>query len=582
MFALFKKRLPSFTNQELLGRNSWKLEKKVATSFVVTVASLSVISILVWVNISQLIEANRQLDQAYLRIVKLEALNSEIFSAEAGQRGYIITGNERYLEGYYLAIADINQSLDKIDQQAKNDPTKQQRLQTLKPIIEKRLANLAEVLDARYKGGFVAAQRLIGLDVGRKLSNEIYRSINGMKQEAEQQQRYSLENAQRKSRNTLFILGFGGLFIVLLLTQAGLMIKRDIEQKQESETRLQINEQNLKISINELEKRNDEIEQLGELSNVLQSCITLEEAYIVLGALLSRLFPETIGGLFITNESKNLVERVAHWGEHPSLAESFLPSDCWALRRGQPYFSFHKDSSLHCNHVDATIPIQTLCIPMVAQGDALGILHFIFTETGQSPEPIQLLAKAVTENISTAIANLKLRESLKEQSIRDIITGLFNRRYLEENLEQEIQRAERYQKSFGIIMLDVDYFKKFNDNFGHDAGDLVLRELGQFLKSEIRGSDIACRYGGEEFLLVLPEASLEMTEKRAEEICAGVKNLVIEYRHQILGSITVSLGVASFPRNGHTVESLLRSSDIALYQAKKEGRDRVMVAEKNE
>lgn len=150
---------------------------------------------------------------------------------------------------------------------------------------------------------------------------------------------------------------------------------------------------------------------------------------------------------------------------------------------------------------------------------------------------------------------------------------------MEESLEREMRRAERSEQSLGIIMLDVDHFKRFNDTFGHEAGDVVLRELGQFLKSMIRSSDIGCRYGGEEFMLLLPEASIEITGHRAEQIRSGIKHLMLEYRRQALGVVTLSLGVASFPQHGSTVEAVIRAADAALYQAKNGGRDQVIVAE---
>lgn len=579
MFKLFKQRLNQSINKQYFRKKSWTLGQKITLNFIATFLALSVISGVVASNINQLIETNRWVNHTYLIILKLENLGSNLSRAESGQRGYIMTANEQHLELYYQAIASIDHDLNQILQLTQDNSLQQQNVKILKTLIEKRLIALKETLDTRQKEGFLTAQDLIKKDIGRKLSNQIYQLLDVMQEEENRLLILRSQQVQFSTHNTLIVLGAGGVFSLLLLLKASLMINQNMLQQQQIETILQVNTKKLKKSITDLEQLNDKIEQLGELSNVLQACLTLEEAYIVLGALLARLFPETIGGLFITNESKTVVQSVANWGEHPARRDFFEPNQCWALRRGQPYLSFHKDSSLHCGHVVSEFPIQTLCVPMVSQGDAIGILHFIFTETGQLPEPQQLLAKAVTENISTAIANLKLRQSLKEQSIRDSTTGLFNRRYLEESLEQEIQRAERHQQSLGMIMLDVDHFKKFNDSFGHDAGDIVLRELGKFLKSVIRGSDIACRYGGEEFLLLLPETSLEMTQRRAEEICKGTKELVIEHRNQALGMITVSLGVASFPRNGHTVESLVRASDIALYKAKRQGRNQVIVAE---
>jgi diguanylate cyclase (GGDEF)-like protein len=169
-----------------------------------------------------------------------------------------------------------------------------------------------------------------------------------------------------------------------------------------------------------------------------------------------------------------------------------------------------------------------------------------------------------------------LRETLHNQSIRDPLTGLFNRRYLEDALQREVYRASRGQKTLGIIMLDVDYFKQFNDTFSHDAGDEVLRALSLFLQKQVRQSDIVCRYGGEEFLLILPDASLDVTLQRAEQIRTGVKCLNVQYRSQSLGPVTLSIGVAIFPDHGLTGAAAIQAADSALYRAKNEGRDRVV------
>ena len=176
---------------------------------------------------------------------------------------------------------------------------------------------------------------------------------------------------------------------------------------------------------------------------------------------------------------------------------------------------------------------------------------------------------------------LRLQESeagLRELSVRDPLTGLFNRRYMEETLDRELRRAERKTLPLGIIMIDLDHFKKFNDTHGHPAGDALLRQLGAFLKTHIRGSDIACRYGGEEFILILPEATLEASCERAEQVRLDLKQMAVYYEGWPLEPVTLSLGVAVFPDHGPDRTSILKAADAALYAAKAAGRDRVAVA----
>ncbi len=357
-------------------------------------------------------------------------------------------------------------------------------------------------------------------------------------------------------------------------------IFRDITERKQTEVQLQQTNECLSRSIKELEQRNHEITLLSEISDVLQACRTIEEAYTAISTFLKLMFPDVPGGIFLINASKNTVEAVVTWGALPMPSHTFfLPNECWALRRGRSHFAGASyGDQLQCQHLEHPLPAASLCVPMIAQGEALGMLYLSSLESGTVIEAKHQLAITVAEHISLALANIKLRQKLEEQSIRDPLTGLFNRRYMEESLDREIQRCDRLQQSLGIIMLDVDHFKRFNDIFGHEAGDSVLQELGQFLQKYVRGSDIACRYGGEEFTLILPEGSLAVTSKRAEQIRAGIKHLHLKYGHELLGQITLSLGVASFPEHGTTGQAVIRQADAALYRAKKEGRDVVRLA----
>jgi diguanylate cyclase (GGDEF)-like protein len=187
------------------------------------------------------------------------------------------------------------------------------------------------------------------------------------------------------------------------------------------------------------------------------------------------------------------------------------------------------------------------------------------------------MATVMAEQVGLALGNLKLRETLRNQSIRDPLTGLFNRRYMEESLEREVSRASRNKTSVAIIMVDIDHFKRFNDTFGHQAGDVLLRGLGDFLNRSTRGQDIACRYGGEEFALVLSDSSLNGALLRAERMRQEIKLLNVQYAGQLLGAISISMGLAIFPDHGTTISEVLQAADQALYRAKREGRDRVFV-----
>jgi diguanylate cyclase (GGDEF)-like protein len=221
---------------------------------------------------------------------------------------------------------------------------------------------------------------------------------------------------------------------------------------------------------------------------------------------------------------------------------------------------------------------------MAAQGEALGILHLAGPRGGMggptgSAEERTRLAVTVAEHLALAVANLRLRESLRAQSIRDPLTGLFNRRYMEETLERELRRAERARHPVGILVLDVDHFRRFNDAHGHDGGDAVLAGLGGLLLANVRGGDVACRHGGEEFVLILPGASTLESHRRATELLEATREFQVAHAGQLLGPVTCSVGVATYPEHGTTREALLRAADTAVYRAKHEGRNQVVVAE---
>ncbi|HEY9844981.1 MAG TPA: diguanylate cyclase, partial [Candidatus Caenarcaniphilales bacterium] len=352
----------------------------------------------------------------------------------------------------------------------------------------------------------------------------------------------------------------------------------DITERKGAQEALQQANEKLRVWVSELEQRNRETTLLSEMGELLQACLTVAEAYTVITQCVQPLFPDMPGGLFVMSASKNLVEAVATWGAPVTSEILFAPAECWALRRGQAHLVADTHSGLCCKHLYHLMPGEYCCVPMMAQGDALGVLYLSSLERGRLTAAKQRLAVTVAEQIALALANLQLRETLQNQSIRDPLTGLFNRRYLDESLERELHRAKRNLQSLGIIMLDVDYFKRFNDTFGHEAGDALLRELGLLLQGYIRGADIACRYGGEEFLLLLPEASLDATYQRAEQLRQAVKHLNVQHRRQAVGAVTLSLGVAVFPEHGLTAEVVVRAADVALYRAKAEGRDRIVTA----
>lgn len=332
-----------------------------------------------------------------------------------------------------------------------------------------------------------------------------------------------------------------------------------------------------------LEHRNRTIELLGELGSQLQTCVTLEEAYTTIVQYAQRLFPDTCGGLYMFNAAQNLLEVGALWGEQAEQYSElvFAPDECWALRRKRPHLVESPNINTACPHVnwvDAEhLPAGYLCVPLLEQGNPLGLLHIRPTQPnppsadapalGLNPEATWALkgkyglALTVAEYITLAVVNLQLRETIRNQTIRDPLTGLFNQHYLKETLERELRRAERTQRPLALILFDVDHFKRFNATFGYEMGNTYLQSLGQMLQTHVRAADIACRYRGDEFALVLPDAPPEAAQRRAEQLQEEIMHLSLQTADPALSTITVSMSVANFPVHGTTSSALLQAAN---------------------
>ena len=360
----------------------------------------------------------------------------------------------------------------------------------------------------------------------------------------------------------------------------------DITERRQAQEALENANIQLHALVQEAEERNSTAALLNDMSETLQTCQTSEEAFAAINHFVPKFFPHDAGALYLQRNSKNLLSSVTTWGDAPPSEELFPPDDCWAVRSGRLHWVDDPASALLCKHMTAPDlrAMGYLCVPLMAQGESRGILHIRFrscaTPRREAEELAvkQRLAVAISENLALSLANLKLRETLQNQAIRDPLTGLYNRRYLEETMEREIHRSRRLKAPMGMVMMDLDHFKAFNDAFGHGAGDALLTALAHAITTGIRLEDIACRYGGEEFLLVLPGASLATTRERAENVRQAVKALQVKYQGRFLKSTTISLGVAIFPDHGHTAEEVISAADAALYRAKQAGRDRVELA----
>jgi len=355
-------------------------------------------------------------------------------------------------------------------------------------------------------------------------------------------------------------------------------IVRDITERK-------LQTQQLNDTLEEMTLRTREITLLSSLSDLLHSCQDLNEAYEVVARFMPMLIPQLSGALYLTKAPGENFEQVSTWGDEPPSESEFPTDDCVAVRRGLSYLTKANKSALYCKHLPSQRPELSLCMPLSAQGETFGLLHLqskneindiVSDEGGFIDSLKQEFTATVAKQVSMALASLRLKDQLRDQSIRDPLTGLFNRRYMEETFEREIDRASRNNIALSFVMIDIDHFKSINDTYGHEAGDQVLIELGKILSHVTRNEDIACRYGGEEFVICLPGANIAVAVARAETIRKKMASTKFRHDGKTIGKITVSLGVSEYPQHGDDAAELVKAADKALYQAKNSGRNQVV------
>lgn len=561
---------------------------RITVSFVLAFVLLAVNATVSYVTLEKLVAANHIVTDTERVIRQLGNLRAAVVDAETGQRGFVITGEERFLEPYVISRPLVAAKLKEIAPSVADDAGESARLATLGNLVEKRFELLNDVITARKEQGMQAAVALIRSDQGKVIMDRIRRTIDEMQSREEVLLAARTADSEYNAYITMVTNTVAAFINVCLLGGIFFMVMRDAAVRRKSAAAEHEFNEKLAHSLAEVRLRNEEITFLSQMSSFLQTCANSEEACTAIARFGPQLFPTESGVIYLFHASRNYVEHVASWGSRADASTSdedmFPPADCWALRRGRLHAVGTEGNAMVCAHVTRrgeTIH-PYICAPMMAQGETLGLLylqsHNSDGEAVALSEAEQQLAAAVAEQIALALSNLKLRETLRQQSVRDPLTGLYNRRFLEETLDRELSRLERRNLPLSLIMIDVDNFKNFNDTFGHEAGDAVLRDLGGVLQRYVRGSDIACRYGGEEFIVILPEADIEIGRQRAEILREAARELRLIHDGKSLGAVTLSLGVACSPEHGRRREHLLQAADAALYEAKNSGRNCVVTS----
>ncbi|MEQ8822842.1 MAG: diguanylate cyclase [Filomicrobium sp.] len=343
-------------------------------------------------------------------------------------------------------------------------------------------------------------------------------------------------------------------------------------------------EQRARRALQAEEVRKHEQGLLSKLNQWLHSCKNISELNSVVLAFITRILPNSTGTLYTYNNSRDMLVPSCSWPAGRT-DEEIRPDACWGLRQGRAYHYGREGWRFECEHSKLdpceAASAHYFCIPILAHGETVGMLHVCPDTSDMTTEADEqrlfILAGKCAEQISLAIANIKLSQELQDQSTKDPLTGLFNRRYFTDRCSREINRVKQTGIPSSLIFLDADNFKSYNDKFGHDAGDAVLKGLSRVLMDHFRENDIVARIGGEEFAVLVCNASLEVAQGRAEALLPKVDAMKIQYGNEILPSISASAGVVEIPERAESYMDIAPAADKALYRAKKNGRNRVEI-----
>ncbi len=508
-------------------------------------------------------------------ISRIDEIQSMVLDAESAERGYLLTGSQAYLIDYQLSVERLPLQLSSLTKAVADNPDQGHNAQQLRTLVERRLGQIQHVVDIYDRQGLEPARATINQTAFRTTS-AIREQVRVMVAE-ERSLLVERAASSRRSADLLLGLAFAGIpFGLAIVASVYAVLLSELRRRSRAEKRAASAGQQLAHNLEQLERSSADLQTLGRYTGLLQSCANPEEALDITARTLEALLPDVAGSVYLLRASNDRAENIVSWGQPAVETSAFLPPhDCWALRRGQPHAVDDLARGASCPHITQATPgqcVATACIPMSAQGVQIGFLFL--SGPGPGPLPRVSIAESAMEQLSLALSNLRLRESLRLQSIRDPLTGLYNRRYLEESLAREIARCGRRGFPLSVLMLDVDHFKQFNDTHGHAGGDALLAAVGQLLSSRLRGEDIACRYGGEEFTVILPKSDHTTALRYAEELRLAMSQLSVPFSGRTLPAVTCSIGLATYPLDGVAGLTLVRKADAALYRAKRSGRNR--------
>ena len=512
------------------------------------------------------------------QIESLRNLQSLLVDAETGERGYALTGQDTFLQPYYNALTQFPVAIKTLRRAYEGDTAEElAAVDRLVRVAEQKIQHLAKVVQLIDQQGIFAAEGEIGAGEGKVLMDSV-REISSELIFDETQELADLD--QKLIANLRWAVAISGTTFLISLLLGRFMyvsMRSTVKRQAESADQAIKSSNQLNESLVSLERRNTEIALLAEMARLLQTELSQTETLELASTYCEQLLPDSEGQFFLYHNATDVLQHASGWGKTVPADHDLLdPKTCWALRRGRWHMAKSK-GDLCCSHYSASSDSDSfadLCLPLMAYGEVLGLLHVRQAGTGAQWKGDIQVAEALAEQTALALANGRLRQVLEAQSIKDPLTGLYNRRFMDETLKRELARAERNKAHVSVIMIDLDNFKVMNDTYGHSTGDAVLYAVSSYLMQALRASDIACRFGGEELVIILPDCSAEFAAARAEVIRAAIEAMHLTDQGQVL-HVTASFGVASTSTGIKDQVALMKAADSALYVAKRAGKNRV-------
>lgn len=548
-------------------------------TFIATLVLLLGVGMASVIGVSTLRDSNLAIERSYQMLNLIEVLDHSIRVTESNARAYRLTGHAGYREQYLASLPDVQHASQGLIGFTPMASPLRDQAERLRALADLRMIEMQRLFNVQETLGRSAAQE--ASDPTSTLAR--WHEIDVLSQQMRDSERERLQSRQdgslRLARWVIAFVVLGMLLSTFLLVTLTISLSREVRRSRRLGRESRDAFLGMQASNAQREHLSEQRHKLSRYSSLLQSCDNRNEIMQLTASTIGALVPNASGQCYVLRSSQDFHESVASFGDQiVSSADLLLSRQCWALRRGQAHYLPGGSVGMRCEHIDADADLQRtscLCLPLVAQGTPIGLLHVSAPASGLSDDGDADIIAAVAEQLALAVANMQLREKLQVQSLRDPLTGLFNRRYLEENLARELHRCERRKLPLSVLMVDVDHFKQFNDSHGHAAGDAVLALVGRTLSEAIRQEDMGCRYGGEEFTIVLPETDAATAFARAETIRRTLETATIVHLRQTLGPVTVSIGIATYPADGTTPELLLEVADAWLYRAKAGGRNQI-------